>query len=75
MQRLIFETDFDAVSTERALVLPEDAALRILHDLVKIFRGQFFTDHAHRQAADEFRLESVLDEVLRAHEFEELVIH
>ncbi len=75
MQRFIFEADLDAVSAESALILAEDAALRKLHDLVKIVRAQFLADDAHRQAADEFRLETVLDEVLGGDELEQLVIH
>ena len=75
MECFVFEADLDSIGAKSAFVLPEDAALRIFHDLVKIVRGQFFADDAHGQAADEFGLESVLDKILGAHELEELVVH
>ena len=73
-QRFVLETDLDAVSAEGAFVLPEDAALGILHDLVEIIRGQLFADDADREPADELRLETVFDEILGADVLENFVI-
>ena len=74
-KRFVLETDLDPVSAKGALVLAEDAALGKLHDFVEIVRGQFFADDAHRQAADEFRLEPVFDEILRRDVLEQFVVH
>ena len=63
-QRFILETDFDPISSERTLVLSKNAALRELHDLVKIVRDQFLADDPDRKPPDEFRLEPVLDKIL-----------
>ena len=73
-KRFILEADFDPVGAESALVLPQDAALGILHDLVEIIRAQFLANDPDREAADEFRLESVLDEILRPDVLENFVV-
>src|SRR4029077_4276757 len=73
-QRFVLETDLDAVSTEGAFVLPEDAALGILHNSVEIIRGQLFANDADREPADELRFEPVLDEILGADVLENFVI-
>src|SRR5260370_40457457 len=65
-QRFVLKTDLDPISTKRALVLAEQTTLRIFHDLEKIMRIALLANHAHRQPPNEFRLESVLDEVLRS---------
>src|SRR5947209_275083 len=75
MERLILEADFNSVGPKGALILPENAALRKLHDLVKIVGRQLFADHPDRQTSDELRLETVLDEILGADELKQLVIH
>src|SRR4029079_15293130 len=46
-----------------------------LHGVEQIVGVEFLTDDAHRQTPDEFRLESVLDEVLRGDVLEQLVVH
>src|SRR5919198_1007909 len=74
-QSFILETDLDAVSAEGTLVLPKQTPLGILHNVEKVIRIQVFTDHAHRQSADEFRLEAVFDKILRRYMLEQFVVH
>src|SRR5947208_12288895 len=74
-QRFVFEADLDSVCAKRALVLPEEAALGILHDVEKVIRVEFFANYTHRQAPNKFRLEPVLDEILRGNMLEQFVIH
>ena len=63
-QRVVLELRPHAVSGELALILADEATLRVLHDLKHVVGAQRITNHAHRQAADELRLETVVDEVL-----------
>jgi len=74
-QRFVLETDLDPISAKRALVLPEQTALGTLHDVKKIIGVEVLTNDAHRQASDKFRLKPVLDEILRRHVLEELIVH
>ena len=45
--------------------MPDNAAFAGLEDLLEVIDAQRVADHAHREAADELRLETVLDEVRR----------
>src|SRR6266513_2395966 len=74
-QRFVLEADLDSVRAKRTLVLPEQTALGILHDVEKVIRVEFFANYTHRQAPNEFRLEPVLDEILRRDVLEQLVVH
>src|SRR4029450_13559333 len=74
-QRFVLEADLYSVGAKRTLVLPEQTALGILHDVEQILRVEILTDDAYGQTPDEFRLETILDEVLRGHVLEQLVIH
>ena len=74
-QRFVLKTDLDSISTKCALVLPEQTALGIFHNVEKIFRIELLTNHAHRQATDELRLETVLDEIVRRDVLEQFVVH
>ena len=55
--------------------MSKQTAFGIFHDLKEIVRVEVFADHAHRQAADEFRLESVLYKILRRDVLKQLVVH
>src|SRR6266700_2850132 len=74
-QRFVLETDLDPISAKRSLVLPEQTALGILHDVEKIVCVEVLTNHSHRQPADEFRLEPVLNKILSGYVLEELIVH
>src|SRR5205814_1321781 len=67
--------DFNSISAKRALILPEQTPLGMLHDVEQIIGVEVLTNHAHRQPADKLRLEPVLDEILRRHMLKELVVH
>jgi hypothetical protein len=62
-QRRFDERDLDAVGAKGALVLPQDAAFGAFHDFVEVVHAELLADDAHRQTADEFRLEAVGDEI------------
>src|SRR6185436_16638991 len=64
-QSVVAEPHFDSVSREGLLVLPDDAAFGSLQDQEKVIDIELLANHAHRQAADEFRLEPEIDEVAR----------
>ena len=66
-QRAVGEARLDAVGAERPLVLADDAALALVQDFVKVVRRQLLAHHPHGQAADELRLEAVVDEIARRH--------
>src|SRR5207302_10006593 len=74
-QRFVLETDLDPISAKRALVLPEQTALGIFHDVEKIIGVEILTNHTHRQPPDEFRLEPVLNKILSGYVLEELIVH
>jgi hypothetical protein len=61
-QRIVFEDGLHAVGGELALILADEAALGVFHDLKHVVRAERITHHAHRQAADELGLETVVDE-------------
>src|SRR5439155_10076352 len=65
----------DAVGAKRALVLAKQTALGIFHDVEEIIGVEIFTHNAHRQPADKFRLEAVLDEILCRDVLEQFVVH
>src|SRR4029453_11986582 len=48
-QRFVLEADLDSVGAKRTLVLPEQTALGILHDVEQIIRVEVLTDDASGQ--------------------------
>src|SRR6266850_7676435 len=71
-QRFVLEADLYSVGAKCTLVLPEQTALGILHNVEQILRVEVLTDDAYRQTPDEFRLKPILQEVLRGHVLEQL---
>src|SRR5262249_59964966 len=71
----VLETDLDPISAKGALVLPEQTALGILHNVEKIISIEVLTHHAYWQAPDEFRLEPVFDKILRGDVLKQFVVH
>src|SRR6266550_8490982 len=47
----------------------------MFHYFEEIVGVEIFTNHSHRQPADELRLESVLDEIVSRHVLEQFVVH
>src|SRR3954464_15985118 len=64
-QRLVGEGEFDVLHFEQPLVLLQQRVLRIGQDLLQRSLVQIFQRRDHRQAADEFRDQAVLQQIFR----------
>src|SRR5690606_37854962 len=69
LERFIGETGLNAVGFELPLILADEAALGVLHDVVEIPRLEMITDDPHGESTDNLGFEAEFDEVLRARLF------
>src|SRR5207237_7473845 len=72
-QARIAKEDLDSVRAESLFVLADDAAFGIFQDRKKIFHAERLANDAHRQTANEFRLETEIDEVTRLHQVQRFI--
>jgi len=74
-QRFVFEADLYSVARNARSYCRSKLPSEYFMMSNRSFASRVLTDDAYGQTPDEFRLEPILDEVLRGHVLEQFVIH